>query len=57
MAGLTYRAPLNPGADDQKDQMIAEYSGTVPKGGDRVRLAEQLGLFELETVIRGLPTF
>ena len=37
--------------------MIAEYSGTVPKGGDRVRLAEQLGLFELETVIRGLPTF
>ena len=34
------------GTDDKESRMSAEYSGTVPKRGDRVGMAEQAGLFE-----------
>ncbi len=37
-------------ADAKEDHVSAEYSGTVPKRGDRVGVAEQSGLFEVVDV-------
>jgi hypothetical protein len=36
--------------DDSEDHMSAEYTGTVPKRGDRVGMAEQAGQFEVVDV-------
>jgi len=38
------------GAETKEDHMSADYSGTVPKRGDRVGLAEQAVLFEVVDV-------
>ena len=40
----------HPAAVAKEDHMSADYSGTVPKRGDRVRLAEQSVLFEVVDV-------
>jgi hypothetical protein len=34
----------------QEDKMIAEYTGTIPKRGDRVSTAEQEGVFEVADI-------
>jgi hypothetical protein len=36
--------------DAKENHMSADYSGTVPKRGDRVGLAEQAGLFDVVDV-------
>jgi hypothetical protein len=38
------------GAEAEEDHMSADYTGTVPKRGDRVRLTEQSVLFEVVDV-------
>ena len=37
-------------ANAKEDRMSAEYSGTVPKRGDRVELSEKSGTFEIVDV-------